>query len=153
VIETEPSYDAKAYGVIRRLFRRTAGIMQDDPEAAIREKLGAAAAMVSESDRGTALAAFEQLFGLTSGSGLDGDAFQRELLDAMRAWWRRRFQDQPAVLVFDDLHWCDSASVSMLKELMQLAAEVPVVFLCAMRVERAAPAWQIGRCRRPSATG
>jgi hypothetical protein len=56
---------------------------------------------------------------------------------------RARFANQPTVLVFDDMHWCDAASIEMIRHLIALTDEIPLVLLCALRIERQAPAWQI----------
>jgi tetratricopeptide (TPR) repeat protein len=89
---------------------------------------------------------FEMLFSLENAGGglpLEGEAFQRELHAAIEAWWRARFADRPTVLVFDDMHWGDAASIALLRELLPLTGEMPMVMLCVMRAERLAPAWQI----------
>src|SRR5205085_12699451 len=89
---------------------------------------------------------FGALFGLDNQSGalpLDVDNFKRELRDAMEAWFRVRFSGTPTLLAFDDLHWSDSASIELLRQLLPLANELPLVIVGIMRVERQAPAWQI----------
>jgi predicted ATPase len=89
---------------------------------------------------------FEALFGLESENGglpLEGEAFKRELFEAMREWWRARFSDRPTVLVFEDMHWSDAASIELLRHLLPLTEEIPLVLLCALRPERQSPAWHI----------
>jgi len=141
------SYETnQAYGFFRRLMRRVGGIQYDDPMAVIHEKLAALAAMLEEARRPGALRVFEALFGLEvehNGIQSDAETFRRELYEAMYLWWKAHFSAQPAVLVFDDLHWCDSASIELLRQLLPLTGEIPLVLLCAMRVERGAPAWQL----------
>jgi tetratricopeptide (TPR) repeat protein len=86
------------------------------------------------------------LFGLNSDNGgapLEGETFKRELLEAVYQWWRARFSERPTVLVFDDMHWCDAASIELLRELMPLTGEIGLVMICALRAERQAPAWKI----------
>jgi tetratricopeptide (TPR) repeat protein len=89
---------------------------------------------------------FETLFGLVSENGFsppEGETFKRELLEAVSLWWRARFAGQPAVLVFDDMHWSDAASIELLRQLLPLTDEISLVLLCALRTERQAPAWAI----------
>ncbi len=136
----------QAYGLFQRLIRRVQGITNDDAPQTIREKLGALVVTLPEERQPRATRLFEILFGLESdgdGIPLDGETFKRELCEAIRDWWRARFSDQPTVLVFDDMHWSDAASVEMMRELVFLTQEIPLVLLCALRSERQAPAWQI----------
>jgi class 3 adenylate cyclase/tetratricopeptide (TPR) repeat protein len=74
---------------------------------------------------------------------LEGEAFKRELFDAMLSTWRELTAQQSTVLVFDDLHWADQASVELLIHLFKLVEERPVLLLCAFRPERESPAWEV----------
>jgi predicted ATPase len=74
---------------------------------------------------------------------MDDETFKQDLYQAMYLWWKAHFSLQPAVLVFDDMHWCDAASADLLRRLLPLTGESPLILLFAMRAERSAPAWQI----------
>jgi class 3 adenylate cyclase/tetratricopeptide (TPR) repeat protein len=141
------SYETnQAYGLFQRLIRRVGGIDYNDASLVLRDKLSALVDILDETRRARALHVFEALFGLereTNGIPMDDETFKRELLEAMHLWWKARFSLQPAVLVFDDMHWCDSASAELLRQLLPLTGESPLVLLFAMRAERNAPAWQI----------
>ena len=141
------SYETnQAYGLFQRLMRRMGGIEYNDPPDILREKLSTLVEDVEESRRSRALQVFEALFGLereNSGVPLDDETFRREVYEAIYLWWKARFAIQPAVLVFDDMHWCDAASAELLRQLLGLTGESPLVLLFAMRAERNAPAWQI----------
>ena len=141
------SYETnQAYGLFQRLIRRMSGIDYNDPPAVLREKLGALLQDQDKTRHTRALRVFEALFGLeteTQALPMDDETFKRELYEAMVLWWKSRFTLQPAVLVFDDMHWCDAASAELLRQLLPLTGEIPLVLLFAMRAERNAPAWQI----------
>ena len=141
------SYETRqAYGLFQRLIRRVQGIDYTDSPATVREKLAELVAGLPEAGRDRARLVFEMLFSLESEGGrlpLEGEAFQRELRAAIEAWWHARFAAQPTVLVFDDMHWGDAASIALLRDLLPLSGEMPLVLLCVMRAERDAPAWQI----------
>ena len=47
----------------------------------------------------------------------------------------------PVVLVLEDLHWADSASVEVARLLMPLAAELPILVVAAMRSETDSAGW------------
>lgn len=52
-------------------------------------------------------------------------------------------QKGPIVLVCDDVHWADSASVEVLLQLMATVTSVPVLFVLSSRVERASAGWRL----------
>jgi class 3 adenylate cyclase/tetratricopeptide (TPR) repeat protein len=136
----------QAYGLFQRLIQRVTGIAYDDPPQIVRKKLAALLESFPEDRRPRARQVFEALFALESesnGPPLDDETFRGELLVAMDEWWRARFSERPTVLVFDDMHWSDAASIDLLRQLLPLTGEIPLVLLCAMREERNSPAWQI----------
>lgn len=143
---TSLSYESnQAYALFTRLIRRISGIHHDDPPARVREQLAAVAEGIAPDRRARARQLFHQLFALDSDDGarVEGEEFKRELADVMREWWRARFSHQSTVVVFDDMHWSDAASIELLRQLLPLTEELPLVLLCALRSERQAPAWQI----------
>ncbi len=144
---TSLSYEThQAYGLFQRLIRRITGVSYEDAAPEIRERLVSLVENLPEERRPRSMQVFEALFGIEAGNGahtLEGEAFKRELFETMYAWWQIRFSERPAVLVFDDLHWGDMASIELLKHLLPLTGEIPLVLMCAMRPEREAPAWEI----------
>jgi tetratricopeptide (TPR) repeat protein len=112
----------------------------------VREKLAPLVASLPPPRRPRAQQAVEALFGLDGANGdfpLEGEAFRNELCELIEAWWRHSFAQQPTVLVFDDMHWADAASVKLLLQLLPLVDEMPLVLLFVLRAERHAPAWQL----------
>jgi class 3 adenylate cyclase len=49
----------------------------------------------------------------------------------------------PVVLVCDDVHWADTASVNTLLQLLPSVAGLPVLFILSSRVERGAGGWRM----------
>ena len=49
----------------------------------------------------------------------------------------------PIVLVAEDLHWADPASVEVARQVLPLATELPVLFIGALRPETDAPGWAL----------
>jgi tetratricopeptide (TPR) repeat protein len=112
----------------------------------MQKKLSALAESLPPERRRRAAQLFEALFGLNNSNGaqpLQGEDFKRELFAIINAWWRAYFKTKPTVLVFDDMHWADPASIELLRELLPLTGEIGLVLICAFRAERQAPAWQI----------
>ncbi len=50
---------------------------------------------------------------------------------------------QPVVLVCDDLHWADTASVDTLLGLLPSVATLPVLFVMSSRIERRSAGWRL----------
>jgi class 3 adenylate cyclase/tetratricopeptide (TPR) repeat protein len=144
---TTLSYETnQAYGMLQRLLRQMMGIAPEAPAPEVLERLASLAESLPEARRPRALQVLEALFGIEAqedGFPLEGETFRRELLASMQDWWRVRFTTRPTVMVFDDMHWSDAASIDLLKQLLPLAGDIPLVLLCAMRAERDAPAWQL----------
>lgn len=141
------SYEAHhAYGLLQRLLRQICDIHYEDAPRIVRKKLSALAADLPEADQDRAQHLLEVMFGLAGENGstpLEGDLFKDELFEMLASWLRLRFDRQPAVMVFDDMHWSDAASVDIVQRILPLTAELPLVIIAVMRAERQAPAWQV----------
>lgn len=143
------SYESgQAYGMFQNLVRQLSGIGLDDSAGATRDKLEPLLQRI-EAERGdgrTAAQALALLLGLPDESGLpplQGEAFQSELYGVMETLLRQTFQSKPGILVIDDLHWSDAASVELLLSLLNLTEELPLVLLYALRPNREAPGWRV----------
>lgn len=87
---------------------------------------------------------------LTTGQGFEdnisqvkGEAIKREIFSSMLDIWSTKAKERPLVLVLDDLHWADPASVELTSHLFQLVEKVPIMFVCAFRPHRDAAAWNL----------
>lgn len=74
---------------------------------------------------------------------LDAEALQRRTFVALQTLIEARARLAPLVLVLDDLHWIDQASIGLLEHLMRLVDHVSLLLLLIYRPERTKPAWQI----------
>ncbi|MFN2189161.1 MAG: ATP-binding protein, partial [Candidatus Promineifilaceae bacterium] len=141
------SYESnQAYGLVQRLIRKLADIGYDDAPKMTQKKLSSLTEFLPEENREPALQLLETLFGLKADNGgrvLEGESFKNELLETMHELLKGKFSEQPSVVVFDDMHWSDAASIELITHLLPLTGEIGLVIMCAMRVERRAPAWQI----------
>jgi class 3 adenylate cyclase/tetratricopeptide (TPR) repeat protein len=141
------SYEThNAYGLLRRLIRLACDIHYEDTPPAVQEKLATITDALPEENRVGARRLLDVMFGLAAGGDgvpLEEDTFKDELFEVLETWLRARFASQPTVLVFDDMHWGDSASVDAIRRILPLTAELPLVIVAVMREERQAPAWQI----------
>lgn len=78
---------------------------------------------------------------------VEGEQLRQQIADAVMAAVRARLRDdqgpRPHVLVFDDLHWSDSASIELLAQLATLTLGEPLLLLCLLRPDRTAPSWAL----------
>jgi predicted ATPase len=126
------SYETNhAYGVFQQLLRSLAGAAEGDPPGQVRRKLEAQLELLPPPDRQAASRAFAVQLGADGeAGGLQGEVLKRDLFDASLQLWRRRAEQGGVVMVFDDLHWADPASVELLQHLLQLSDLGPTLF-CA----------------------
>ena len=66
---------------------------------------------------------------------LSSEALRSGILEALDGYVRSRARQAPLVLVWEDLHWCDPSSLEVLEILVPLSNEVPLLLLCAARLE------------------
>ncbi len=143
------SYEStRPYRQLQHLVRDVCGATETDSPDVVREKIARLSGSVPFEQRTRLSQVFEVLLAVDADSdrrSLEGEALKRQLFgvvwDTLRAWaWVG-----PGVLAFDDLHWCDPASVELLLRLFQLVDDAPILFLCAVRPDWHSPAAQIRR--------
>jgi class 3 adenylate cyclase/predicted ATPase len=64
---------------------------------------------------------------------LTSEALQGHILQAFRDYVHARAAQEPLILFWEDLHWCDPSSLSVLEMLLPLTREVPLLLLLAYR--------------------
>jgi len=71
---------------------------------------------------------------------LSGDAMGKQLFLTSRRFFERLARSQPTVLVFEDLHWMDASSTTLLEHLLALVEAAPLLIVGLSRPERDTPA-------------
>jgi class 3 adenylate cyclase/tetratricopeptide (TPR) repeat protein len=141
------SYDAtRPYAQYRRVLARLAGIEDTDPPEEVRRKLAATMEPGSEEDwLEPHMRVWRSLFGVTEPGEepLEGQAFRDAIMELVPAATRAFGADEPRLLVFEDLHWCDEASMDVLIETAKLVDDLPALFLFAYRPDRQAQSWRL----------
>ncbi|WP_457189819.1 BTAD domain-containing putative transcriptional regulator [Nocardioides sp. P5_E3] len=79
--------------------------------------------------------------GMAEGSNLTQAALHDAVADLLVGEARR---SGPLLVVLEDLHWADEASLLLLSTLAGMVSDAPIVLLCTYRVEDAAPAGAFG---------
>ena len=75
-------------------------------------------------------------------SALQGETMKR-YVSSLATAIRAQSVGAPMVLVCEDLHWADPASVDTLLALLPLLSDLPVVCISTSRVERSADGWRL----------
>jgi tetratricopeptide (TPR) repeat protein len=73
--------------------------------------------------------------------GFQGDALNQRMIDATRGFLCGLAAENPQVIVFDDLHWSDEASLNLLLNVVELSDSQPIVFICMARPDTTAASW------------
>lgn len=142
-------YDtSRPFGLFQNMARSFFGIQLEDPPETIHRKVHDYLVSTGASDYQVALCsvAFERVIAakaLHEAPDFPAEVVRKDIYDNMLPGLRDQAQRMPTVVLVDDLHWADTASVDLLVHLMQLVDEVPILFLFSFRPERQAPGWQV----------
>jgi predicted ATPase/class 3 adenylate cyclase len=134
-----------AFWALADMVRGRAGIVEDEETASAREKLGRAVEqhIPDPEERRFAEPRLAHLLGLEEGAVGD----QENLFAAARMFFERLAQTGPTVLVFEDIHWADSALLDFIEYLVEWSRDVPLFVLTLSRPELQdrRPTWGSGK--------
>ena len=134
-------FDAlQPYAQYRRLIRERAGIVETDPAHVMRSKIAVAMARVAlEGWRERSERVARALLGVEQEDEehLEGEAFQHEANELVVG--STLAQPGRRLVVFEDLHWCDQASLDLVRATVALARDHPYVFIATFRPDPSAP--------------
>jgi class 3 adenylate cyclase/tetratricopeptide (TPR) repeat protein len=143
------SYEmSRPYGLFVQALRQICSVNDEDPPEIIRQKVSESFNTLSLNQQSGITNTVELLLTVPNDSdgvnqSLKGEAVKREIFDSLLNIWSAKANENPLIMVLDDLHWSDSASIELLIYLFQLADRVPVLFLCAFRPHRDSAAWKL----------
>ena len=63
------------------------------------------------------------------------------MVEAVQGYLCGMAKESPLVIVFDDLHWADDASLNLLRNIADLANVQPLLFICMLRPDTTAASW------------
>ncbi|MCI0633625.1 MAG: AAA family ATPase [Actinobacteria bacterium] len=130
------------YAQYRRLIRERAGIVDGDPAEVMRTKIEERMRRVANlGSRERRERVARALLGIERDDEerIEGEAFRREVTELAIEW--NLALAGPRLIVFEDLHWCDQASLDLAKAITRLALDHPFAFLITLRPDRNAPSW------------
>jgi class 3 adenylate cyclase len=137
------------YHLLIDLVRSTLGIGPSATEAEAREILDRELAIIVGDESVDVTPYFAHLLALPLRPGevdrtkTDPTVMQGRFVAATLRLLRGLTAAGPIALVCEDLHWADPASVEVVRQVLPLATEMPILFLGAMRPETDAPGWQL----------
>src|SRR5436189_71964 len=136
-----PYGEGVTYWPLAEMVKCAAGIADDDPLDVAIEKLRAFCEDEAVAD----------LLGLASGvlEAVQSEASAQEIAWAAREWGQRLAQEQPLVLVFEDIHWAEEPLLELIEHLATWVREAPLLLVCLARPELLdlRPDWGGGRVR------
>ena len=129
----------QTYGAVAALLRDAYGVEHADSVETARSKLAAGLTSlgVDAEDRAAMVAALARVLGLerdgTRLHHLEPEQLKRQIFMATRALVERRLATGPLVLVVEDLHWADAASIELLGATADRLADRPLLLLLMYR--------------------
>jgi class 3 adenylate cyclase/tetratricopeptide (TPR) repeat protein len=143
------SYEAgQPYGLFLRLLRAACSATENDPPETLRAKLDGLIALLPEENQASGALVCASLFRLSQAGQpespqLEGESFRSQLFVLLPVLCRAWASQGPLALVFEDLHWADSASASLLEHLLPLVAEISLLVLYTLRPDEQAAGWRV----------
>jgi class 3 adenylate cyclase/tetratricopeptide (TPR) repeat protein len=136
------SYEqAVTYYPWRQVIRQAIGAKEAEAPEAVRERLRGGGATHDDVAFLEVMLSVEGEQAKKVVAGLEGDALVEQITEAMRDYLRSRANLKPTVIVLDDLHWADSASLDLLLNVAELVKEWPILLICLLRPDKDAPSW------------
>src|SRR4051794_24746035 len=139
-----PYGEGVTYWPLAEMVKCAAGIADDDPLDVAIEKLRSFCEDEVVAD----------LLGLASGvlEAVQAERSQQEIAWAGREWAQRLAQEQPLVLVFEDIHWAEEPLLELIEHLVTWVREAPLLVVTLARPELLdiRPGWGGGRVRATS---
>jgi predicted ATPase/class 3 adenylate cyclase len=136
-----PYGEGVTYWPLAEMVKCAAGIVDDDPLDVAIEKLR----QFCEDE------VVADLLGLASGvlEAVQAERSQQEIAWAAREWAQRVAQEQPLVLVFEDIHWAEEPLLELIEHLVTWVREAPLLVISLARPELLdiRPGWGGGRVR------
>jgi class 3 adenylate cyclase/tetratricopeptide (TPR) repeat protein len=130
-----------AFWALAEMVRSRAGILEDEDSSSALPKLFASVDkhVGDEAERRFVAPRLAHLLGLEEG----GSGDQENLFAACRIFFERIAEQGPSVMVFEDIHWADSALLDFIEYLVEWSRDRPIFVVTLARPELAErrPAW------------
>jgi class 3 adenylate cyclase/tetratricopeptide (TPR) repeat protein len=140
------SYEqAVTYFPWRQVIRQAIGAKEGEAPEVVREKLhrdpACGAMPEDDSQYLEVILSVESDATLEAVAALEGDALVEHIAAATRSYLCARADLMPTVIVLDDLHWADTASLDLLLSVAAMVEDLPLLIVCLLRPDKGAPSW------------
>jgi class 3 adenylate cyclase/tetratricopeptide (TPR) repeat protein len=133
-----------AFWALAEMVRGRAGILEDEESSSASRKLAASIEehIPDEAERRFVGPRLGHLLGLEEG----GTGDQENLFAACRIFFERIADQGPSVMVFEDIHWADSALLDFIEYVVEWSRERPIFVVTLARPDLAErrPGWGAG---------
>jgi adenylate cyclase len=127
------------YGIVAALFREAYQVRPDDSPRTVRQKLatGLHALGAPDAEAESVAPMLDYVLGLdeTRSHHLEPEQLKRQIALVARALFERRLRQAPLLIVVEDLHWADSASIGLLCEITEHLADQSLMMLLSHRAD------------------
>ncbi len=131
------------YGVFGALFREAYQVERTDSLDVARQKLAAGLrALGARDEEASAIApVLSYVLGLEGEihPDVEPEQLRRQIALAARALIERRLEREPLLILVEDLHWADTASVDLLRQVVDQLADRPLMLLLSHRPDTRPP--------------
>jgi predicted ATPase/class 3 adenylate cyclase len=135
-----------SYFTWRQVIRQAIEAHEDDSPSEVRHKLNYVCECCTLPGGDIpfleAILAVESEQSLQMVAGYQGEALVQRMVEAVRGYLCGLAKESPLAIVFDDLHWADEASLSLLISLADLTETQPIVFICMSRPDKTSTGWE-----------
>src|SRR5215212_9288752 len=140
------SYEqAVTYFPWRQVIREAIGAKEGEAPEVVREKLRRDPACVAMPEGDPqyleVILSVESDATLEAVAVLEGEALAEHIAAATRGYLHARADLMPAVIMLDDLHWADTASLDLLLSVAALVEDLPLLIISLLRPDKDAPSW------------
>ncbi|MBI5965905.1 MAG: AAA family ATPase [Chloroflexi bacterium] len=129
----------------RQIIRQSIDAYEGDSPGEVRRKLnyvcGCCALPGGDLPLLEAMLSVESEESLQALIGVQGEALIQKMVSSVCGYLCGLAKEGPHVIVFDDLHWADEASLNLLLNLADLTETQPILFICMLRPDKTAASW------------
>ncbi len=139
-----------SYWPFQEILRSSAGINEEDDETAAWYKLESSITGLFQGETAEILPYLASLLAIEVSDDyservkyLDGEGMGRQVYRASWRFFQRLAEQEPLLLIFEDLHWMDASSAGLLEHLMTLVGRVPLLICTLSRPDPETPATRL----------